>query len=118
MGGDGAHEQQVVYEGGGVALQHASLRCKPRSSDVCLLLDHASTEIDEEEGLMWQVMLVCMRYIGVVVPCCAVRLGHVCLVFRKCAGQVIQNMLGGTGHLKKIYIKSSCVTCAYVRDGY
>ena len=48
MGGDGAHEQQVVYEGGGVALQYASLCCKPRSSDVRLLLDHASAGMDEE----------------------------------------------------------------------
>ena len=102
MGGGGDSEQQVIYEGGGVALQHASPCDKQMPSDMCLLLDHASTEIDEEEGLMWQVMLVCVRYIGVVVPCCAVRLGHVCLVFRKCAeGRVLQNMLGGTGHLKK-----------------
>ena len=84
MGGDGAHEQQAVYKGGGVALQHASLRCKPRSSDVCLLLDHASAGMDEEEGLMWQVTLVCRSYISVEVSCCAVKLSYVCFVFRKC----------------------------------
>ena len=84
MGGDGAHEQQVVYEGGGVALQHASLCCKPRSSDVRLLLDHASAGMDEEEGLMWQVTLVCRGYISVEVPCCVVKLSYVCFVFRKC----------------------------------
>ena len=73
MGGGGDSEQQVIYEGGGVALQHASPCYKQMSSDVYLLLEVASIEMDEEEGLMWQVTL-----------CCAVRHSHVCLVFRKC----------------------------------
>ena len=84
MGGGGDSEQQVIYEGGGVALQHASLCCKPRSRDVRLLLVHAGAGLDEEKGLMWQVTLVCRRYISVEVSCCAVKLSHVCFVFRKC----------------------------------